>query len=148
MGRGTARVGMAAVVLAATGAVGAILATAVLPWSLFAGNFGLTRFPGWGWYAAAAAALNVVTASALWRPGRPPKPAVAAAIGLCVATIGTAVALMSQYDDGHALHGPIVPMVKPALGPGGPVAVLAALASAAAVVVHYRNNRITARPAP
>ncbi|PMR61383.1 hypothetical protein C1A38_09650 [Verrucosispora sp. ts21] len=118
-------------VVAVAGAAGALIAAVGLPWAWYGDRaVHLTEFPGWVWYAGAAVLLNVVTAGAIVVPGRRGWLLLAAG-GLGVVTIVAAVVVMTRYAD--VFLGPVVPAVRPSLGPGGPVAVLAALASMTAV---------------
>ncbi|GIJ11641.1 hypothetical protein ACFFMR_31615 [Micromonospora andamanensis] len=73
----------------------------------------------------------VVRVAAVAEPGRRGwLPLVAGGFG--AVTIVAAVVVMTNYAD--VFLGPVVPAVRPSLGPGGPVAVLAGLASLTAVV--------------
>ncbi|MBQ1026160.1 hypothetical protein [Micromonospora sp. C95] len=118
--------------VAVSGVVATVVAIFGLPWAWYGDRaVRLTEFPGWAWYVGAAVLLNVVTGWAVVQPGRRGwLPLVAGGLG--VGTIVAAVVVMANYAD--VLRGPVVPAVRPALGPGGPVAVLAALASLTAVI--------------
>ncbi|MEG3637175.1 hypothetical protein [Micromonospora palythoicola] len=126
---------MSKVVVRATavaGAAGALVAAVGLPWAWYGDRaVRLTEFPGWAWYVGAAVLLNVVTAWTLVGPGRRGwLPLVAGGLG--VVTIVAAVVVTANYAE--VFLGPVVPAVRPSLGPGGPVAVLAGLTSLFAVV--------------
>jgi hypothetical protein len=117
---------------AVAGAAGTLIAAFGLPWAWYGDRaVRLTEFPGWAWYLGAAVLLNVVTVWTIVQPGRRGwLPLVAGGFG--VVTIVAAVVVMTNYAD--VFLGPVVPAVRPSLGPGGPVAVLAGLASLSAVV--------------
>ncbi|MEV4713904.1 hypothetical protein [Micromonospora sp. NPDC049374] len=117
--------------IAVSGAVAAVVAAFGLPWAWYGDRaVRLTEFPGWAGYASAAVLLNVLTGWAVVQPGRRGwLPLVAGGLG--VVTVVAAVVVMTNYAD--VFLGPVVPAVRPVLGPGGPVAVLAGLASLAAV---------------
>ncbi|GIJ23850.1 hypothetical protein [Micromonospora lutea] len=117
---------------AVAGAAATLVAAIGLPWAWY-GDMAvhLTEFPGWAWYVSAAVLLNVFTGWAILAPGRRGwLPLVAGGLG--AVTIVAAVVVMANYAD--VFLGPVVPAVRPVLGPGGPVAVLAVLASLTAVV--------------
>ncbi|GIJ34412.1 hypothetical protein [Micromonospora sediminimaris] len=116
---------------AVAGAAGTLVAVFGLPWAWYGDRaVRLTEFPGWAWYVGAAVLLNLVTAWTIADPGRRGwLPLVAGGLG--GVTIVAAVAVMTTYAD--VFLGPVVPAVRPSLGPGGPVAVLAGLAGLAAV---------------
>ncbi|MGC5033359.1 hypothetical protein [Micromonospora sp. DT229] len=117
---------------AVAGAAGTLIAVFGLPWAWYGDRaVRLTEFPGWAWYVGAAALLNIVTAGTIVGPGRRGWRMLVAG-GLGVVTIVAAVVVMTHYA--NVFLGPVVPSVRPSLGPGGPVAVLAALASMTAVV--------------
>ncbi|MEU6023041.1 hypothetical protein [Micromonospora sp. NPDC047134] len=117
---------------AVAGAAGTLIAVFGLPWAWYGDRaVRLTEFPGWAWYVGAAVLLSMVTGGAIVDPGRRGWLLLVAG-GLGVVTIVAAVVVMTHYAD--VFLGPVVPAVRPSLGPGGPVAVLAALASMTAVV--------------
>jgi hypothetical protein len=120
---------------AITGAAAAVAAM-VLPWALY-GDIGirLNLLPGWGFYVAVAAALNLTVGWDLMRPPKDRRLLVLAGVAMCVGAIGAAVTVMLRYDDGGAIFDGVVPLVVPAVGLGGPLAIVAALASGAALVV-------------
>lgn len=120
------------------GTVGTAAAVA-LPWARYGGiDIELFRFPNWGWYLAPAIALTVLTGWFVLRgPGPGTWPLLAGA-ALTVATAITAAAVMWRYDDSAALFDRFVPMVIPGIGPGGPVAVLAATLNWWALLLRWR----------
>ena len=108
----------------------------VLPWAQYGGiDVDLFRFPLWGLYIAAAIALQAVV---LWRLVRDDRRATIAGIVLGLATIAAAVVVIFDYDNASTFFGPIVPMVIPRPGVGGPLAVLAAICSTVAAVAPRR----------
>lgn len=130
---------------AITGAA-ATVAAMVLPWALYGDiSIRLNRLPGWGFYVAAAVALNLIVGWGLLRRPKDRRLLLLAGVAMCAAAIGAAATVMLRYDDGGAIFDGIVPMVVPALGLGGPVAIVAALASGAALVV--RTTSAQAPPA-
>ncbi|MFD1085981.1 hypothetical protein [Micromonospora andamanensis] len=116
---------------AVSSAVATLVAALGLPWAWYGDRaVRLTEFPGWAWYAGAAVLFHVLTGWAVADPGRRGwLPLVAGGFG--VVTI-VAVVVMTNYAD--VFLGPVVPAVRPSLGPGGPAALLAGLASLTAVV--------------
>lgn len=137
--------GPLATAVAIAGAVGAVVAVVALPWAWYGAiDVKLHRFPLWGLHAFAAAALNVTVGwilvarglRLLWWVG----------VALCLATVGSAALVMTFYCDATALFGPVVPMVVPVLGPGGPVAVLAAVSSVTAIGVAWLAERNARAP--
>lgn len=127
----------AALVTAAAGTAGTLSAVFLLPWALWGVlSIGLARFPMWGWYVGAAAVLHLCVAGHLAARGVGVRRLLlAVALLAAIATVASAIVVMRQYDDPAAffdLSRPII-MVKPGLGFGGPVAVLAALVTAAAL---------------
>jgi hypothetical protein len=120
-------------VAAGAGAAATLAAPTVLPWAAYGDQaMSLHRFPDRWWYVAAGAGLTLVT---LWAAYGPEKGRRFASLVGCVLTLATlaAVALvLSHYREATTLFGPIVPMVIPTIGPGGPVAVLGALAGGVA----------------
>lgn len=133
----------AAWTVAIAGAAAAVAAM-VLPWALYGDiSIRLNRLPGWGFYVAAAVALNLVVGCGLLRRPRNRRLLLLAGVVTCAAAIGAAAIVMLLYDDGGAIFDGNVPLVAPAPGLGGPVAIVAALASGTALVV-----RITSAKAP
>ncbi|MBL6275380.1 hypothetical protein JMF97_04305 [Micromonospora fiedleri] len=122
-------------VAAVVGAAGSLVAVFGLPWAWYGDRaVRLTEFPGWAWYVGAAVLLNLVTAGTIIERGRRGWLLLVAG-GLGVVTIVAAVVVMAHYAD--VFLGPVVPAVRPSVGPGGPVAVLAALASMTATGLRY-----------
>lgn len=127
---------------AITGAALALAAMA-LPWALYGDiSIRLNRLSGWGFYVAAAVALNLVVGWSLLRRPEDRRLPLLAGVATCAAAIGAAVTVMLRYDDGGAIFDGLVPLVVPMLGLGGPVAIVAVLVSGAALVV-----RTTSAPA-
>jgi hypothetical protein len=115
---------VAATTLAAS-VVLTVVAAFMLPWAVY-GQFdiALTRLPGWYVYLAAACACHL---AALVRAARRrPAPPIVTSV-LALAALIAAVAVMQQYDNTIAIFGreAVIPLVMPARGIGGPVAVLA-----------------------
>jgi hypothetical protein len=143
-----------ALALAVVGAVGAVAAIFLLPWAHYGQlDVALHRFPLWGLYATAAAALNIAAAlnatvgRVLLNNGARRWLRIAG-VGLGTVAAGAAVLVMTSYQDGTALIGPVVPLVLPTLGLGGPVALIAALCSTAATTAPQPNTRAPAATVP
>lgn len=127
----------------------ATVAAMALPWARYGGiSIGLNRLPGWGFYVAAAVALNLVVGWALLRRSNHWRLPLLAEAALCAGTVGAAVAVMLRYDDAEAIFGPVVPLVFAVLGPGGPVAIVAALAGGTALALAPRTHRSGPTPSP
>ncbi|MEH1129274.1 hypothetical protein [Micromonospora sp. CPCC 206061] len=143
-----------ALALAVVGAVGAVAAIFLLPWAHY-GQFevALLRFPLWGLYVAAAAALNMAAAlnatvgHMLLNSGARRWLRISG-VGLGAVAAGAAVLVMTYYQDGTTLIGPAVPLVFPTLGLGGPVALIAALCSTAATIAAPRRSTRAPAVAP
>ncbi|MEU5551999.1 hypothetical protein ABZ738_19710 [Micromonospora sp. NPDC047793] len=124
------------------GALGNLLAVLVLPWAGYGSiDIPLHRFPGWFVHLAAVIVLYGAALGALLRPPARRPLAVSAAAGLVAA--GSAVAIAIRYDDASSFFDGTVPAVMPALGSGGPVAVLAVLVSVTALAVLAARTRGT-----
>lgn len=112
-----------------------------LPWALYGDiSIRLNRLPGWGFYVAAAVAPNLIVGWGLLRRPKDQRLLLLAGVAMCAAAT-----IMLRYDNGGAIFDRIVPLVVPALGLGGPVAIVAALASGTALVV--RTTSAQAPPA-
>ncbi len=113
------------------GTVGAAIAMFLLPWAHYGDlGMGLFRFPGWGFYVCGATLLALLSAAAIIG-GNGKWPRIAAAV-TGVATAAAAIALASRYDNAGDFFTDIFPTVMPSSGLGGPVAIAAAILSAAA----------------
>jgi hypothetical protein len=92
----------------------------VLPWAQYGDiDVPLDRFLGWGFYVTAAVALSLFLGWQLAIVTGDRRLLLLVGTGLCITTVGTAIAIMLHYDDATALFGPVVPLVTPRLGPGG-----------------------------
>jgi hypothetical protein len=114
------------------GAAGAVIATFLLPWVHYGQiDFGLLRFPGWGYYVITAAVLNVLTGWALMGAA-----SIVRYAGIVMGLVTAAAAYITtmRYDETGAFFDDVVPLVMPSIGSGGPVAIAAAFLSAAALM--------------
>ncbi|MGI5213748.1 hypothetical protein [Plantactinospora sp. CA-290183] len=142
LGRAAARLGVAAT-------VGALLA----PWAHYGQyEIALHRLPGWSWYLGVAALMHGHAGWTVFRaatrgraagPGR--RTLLVTGLVLCAATLLCAVALLRRYDDAGTFFGPIVPLVRPVPGLGGPLALLGALASVVAIRAATRPDGVAGR---
>lgn len=136
--------------LAAAGVVGTVVAVTLSPWARYGGiDIDVVDLPNWGFYLSSVVALHLCVGWALARRGRggsvwPPR---VVAVVLGAVAITSTVVVLSRYRDAEALFGPVVPLVAPTLGWGGPVAVAAILVSAGAVVTPGRRSGISTPPA-
>lgn len=122
------------------------LAVAV-PWARYGDmSFTADRFPGWPAYLVAAVLLHACVAVVLLsRSARRPAAAVAGALALGVARL--ALWMASRYDESSLFFASVTPMVMPMPGPGGALALLAALTSGAvAAIAGLRGLRQGGRP--
>ena len=114
-----------------------------LPWARYGDtSFTPDHFPGWPIYVVAAVLLHgCVAVMLLSRSAR--RPAAALFTGLlAVGVAGFALWMASRYDESGLFFTSVVPMVMPMPGPGGAIAVVAALASGTvAAVIGLRGVR-------
>src|SRR5690606_38981525 len=128
-----------ALACAVASAVGTAAAIAVLPWAYYGSiEMLLFRFPGWGWYVAAAVVFHATLLWQLMAPARRLGLVAGGVTGLL--TIVSALAVASEYDDPLNFFDGIYPAVGPAVGPGAHIAVISAVVGIIGVVF--------ARPAP
>lgn len=127
-------------VLAVTGLAGTIAAL-LLPWAQYGGiSVRLTSFPSWVWYLCIAATVQLLVISAVLAEGQPVAAShlltirVTGLVGVAGAVVA-AVVVARHYDNAAALFGAVVPAVPPLAGPGGPIAVVAALFNAGALIL-------------
>ncbi|WP_326553150.1 hypothetical protein [Micromonospora sp. NBC_01813] len=112
-----------------------------LPWARYGGiDVRLASFPSWVWYLGVAVVVQLVVIAAVSVEGRPGAAGyrLAARITGLVGVFGaivTALVVMAQYDNAAALFGAAVPAVHPRPGPGGPVAIVAALFNGGALML-------------
>lgn len=112
-----------------------MLAAAVLPWAHYGGiDVPLIELSGWGVYIASAAVLQLfVIWVVLTRPRYPSPALVGTAIGVFTAIVSVIVLL--HFDDARAIFGQFIPPIKPTIGMGGILAIIAALTSTAALAI-------------
>lgn len=107
------------------GAVGTPVVITVVPWAHYGGiEMPLYRFPCWGFPATAVVALTLLAVWARAGGAGRPRHLRSAGLALAVAGVGATAVVMWHYDDADAFFGPIVPLVKPVIGPGGPLAMV------------------------
>lgn len=128
-----------ALACAVASAVGTAAAIAVLPWAYYGSiEMPIFRFPGWGWYVAAAVVFH---ATVLWRLMAPARRlGLVAGVVAGLLTIASAVVVASEYDEPSNFFDGIYPAVGPAVGPGAHIAVISAVVGIIGVV--------SARPTP
>jgi hypothetical protein len=95
--------------------VGGTLVACFAPWSHYGGAYPVFALPLWGCWLATAAALHAVS---LLRLFRDPPWLRSVGVGLGVATLAVALLVQKHFDDGAAIHGAIVPLVRPYPGVG------------------------------
>jgi hypothetical protein len=143
--------GRTAGVFAFAGLIGTIVAALALPWARYGGiEIELRRMPGWEFYGAGVAMLQLCVAWALLTRSRPGLRVPGGGLAGVVAGIATAVAAAAvtlRYDDSVAIFGHIVPPIEPSPGLGGFLAIAAALASTVAVLnaVRAKDDRSSPR---
>lgn len=119
--------------LGIAGLCGAVLAAAVLPWAHYGGiDVRLSELSGWGVYVASAAVLQLfVIWVVLARPRYSSPALIGTALGVLTAIVSVVVLL--HFDDARGIFGQFVPPIIPTIGMGGFLAIIATLASTAAL---------------
>ncbi|WP_203901781.1 hypothetical protein [Virgisporangium aliadipatigenens] len=115
--------------------IGGTAAACVVPWSHYAGLYTVLRLPLWGVWLATAAVLHAVSLLRLVRDAPWIRPA---GVALGLATVAAALLVQRGYDDGAALHGPVVPLVRAHPGFGIALAALGAMFATGAAAVMER----------
>jgi hypothetical protein len=116
--------------------IGGSIVACFVPWTHFAGGYAVLSLPRWGVWAVLAVALHAVSLRRLVRDARWIRP-LGVLLGL--ATVAAAILVQRGYDDGVAIHGPIVPLVRSHPGLGVMFAALGAMFATGAAAVMERD---------
>lgn len=134
-------IGFGPTYVAAVGVVGTVVAVTWLPWAQYGGiDINVGDLPNWGLYVSNVVVLHLCVSWALVARARRSRgwsvllPRVIALV-LGAVSVASTVVVLSHYQDPEEIFGSVVPPIEPTLGLGGPVAVVAILISAGAVVM-------------